>query len=38
MAELVDELGEAKKLAIVSVLHANSTTKFFAEGSASCST
>lgn len=38
MVELVDELVALKKLDMVSVRHENSTTKFFARGSASCST
>lgn len=38
MAELVEEPGDWKKLAMVSGRHVNSTTKFFARGSASCST
>lgn len=38
MAELVDELADSKKVDMVSGRHANSTTKFFARGSASCST
>ena len=38
MAELVEELGDSKNVHIVSGLHENSTTKFFARGSASCST